>query len=35
MENKDARRDTLEQEYERLRRQVADGAAVLEKEDDP
>lgn len=28
-------RETLEREYERLRRQVADGAAVLGKEDAP
>lgn len=27
--------DTLEQEYQRLRRQVADGAAIFEKEDAP
>ena len=28
-------RETLEKEYERLRRQVADGAAVFGKEDTP
>lgn len=28
-------RETLEQEYERLRRQVADGAAAFGKEDGP
>ena len=28
-------RDTLEQEYQRLRRQVADGAAIFGKEDTP
>ena len=27
--------DTLEREYQRLRRQVADGAAIFEKEDAP
>lgn len=31
----DLGRETLEREYERLRRQVADGAAVFEKEDTP
>lgn len=31
----DLGRETLEREYQRLRRQVADGAAVFEKEDMP